>query len=181
VDGMIKSIGLCIVVVFLLLLLVLRDARMSLIAITPIVVTLLVNFGVLGFCNIPLNVGTAIVSSIAIGIGVDYSIHFITWYRNELRGTADIDEALEKSIIHKGRAILYNMFIIVGGFMVLVFSNFVPLIQFGSLVAVCMVMTAIGALALVPAIIRLLARRHLAFLALGTGAGGRSTVGRTEN
>ncbi len=168
VDGMIKSIAICIAIVFLLLIYVLRSVRMSLVAITPIIVTLLLNFGALGFFNIPLNVGTAIVSSIAIGIGVDYSIHFITWYRNELRRKPDIDAALENSIVHKGRAILYNMLIIVGGFIVLVFSNFVPLIQFGALVAVCMIVTAVGALVLVPAIIRVLAKRDPKFLYLGT-------------
>ena len=168
VDGMITSIIICLIIVFILLLFVLCDFWMSLIAMTPIFMTLLINFGLMGFLKIPLNAATAIVSSIAIGIGVDYSIHFITWYRNELRSKPDIHAALENSITHKGRAILYNMFVIFGGFIVLVVSNFVPLIQFGGLVAACMVFTATGALVVVPAIIRLLARWDLKFLYLGT-------------
>jgi predicted RND superfamily exporter protein len=174
VEGMLLSIVVCLAIVLLLLLVVLGDLRMSLIALTPIFVTLLINFGSLGFFGIPLNTGTAIVSSIAIGIGVDYSIHFITWYRNELRGRADIAAALEHSIIHKGRAILYNMFVIFGGFLVLVVSQFVPLIQFGSLVALCMVTTAVGALVVVPALIRALAARDYRFLYLGTKASNSS-------
>jgi predicted RND superfamily exporter protein len=168
VDGMIKSVILCVLIVFVLLLLVLRSFRTCLISLVPIIMTMILNFGLMGVLNIPLNVATAIVSSIAIGIGVDYSIHFVTWYRNELRTTPDISLALENTIYKKGRGILYNMFVIFGGFIVLVVSNFVPLIQFGSLVAICTVFSAIGALAVVPAIILLLSKRGKDFLYLGT-------------
>jgi predicted RND superfamily exporter protein len=168
VDGMIKSVILCVLIVFALLLLVLRSFRTSLISLIPIIMTMILNFGLMGALNIPLNVATAIVSSIAIGIGVDYSIHFVTWYRNELRNEPDINLALENTIYKKGRGILYNMFVIFGGFIVLVVSNFVPLIQFGSLVAICTVFSAIGALAVVPAIINLLSKRGKDFLYLGT-------------
>lgn len=171
VDGMILSIVICLVIVFVLLLFVLRSVLMSLIAMCPIFMTLLINFGIMGFFRIPLNAATAIVSSIAIGIGVDYSIHFITWYRNELRSNADINMALENTITRKGRAILYNMIVIIGGFIVMVCSNFVPLIQFGGLVSACMLLTAVGALAIVPAIIRNLARHDFDFLYLGTKNG----------
>lgn len=167
VDGMLLSIVLCLAIVFVLLLIVLRSFWMSLVALTPIFVGLIINFGTLGLFGIPLNIGTAIVSSIAIGIGVDYSIHFVTWYRNELKRSSDIGEALEQSITHKGRAILYNMFVIFGGFLVLMASQFVPLIQFGGLVALCMVTTAVGALVIVPAVIRGLSRWQLRFLKLG--------------
>lgn len=170
VDGMIESIFVCIAIVLVLLVAVLRNLRMSLIAITPIVISLLVNFGALGVFEIPLNIGTAIVSSIAIGIGVDFSIHFITWYRHELMFDRDIDAALERTIVHKGRAIVYNMVVIVGGFLALTASSFVPLIQFGGLVALCMVVTAVGSLAIVPAIIRQLAKRDFEFLYLGVKA-----------
>lgn len=167
VEGTIKSIYICLAVVLVLLLFVLRDLWMSLIALVPIFITLLIDFGILGYFKIPLNAGTAMVSTVAIGIGVDYSIHFITWFRTELRKDGNINLALERSIMHKGRAILYNMFVIVGGFLVMVVSRFIPLVQFGVLTAVCMVTTAVGALVIVPAIIRLLAKRDYAFLYLG--------------
>jgi uncharacterized protein len=170
VAGTFKSIYICLAVVFVLLLFVLRDLWMSLIALVPIFITLLIDFGILGYFHIPLDAGTAMVSTVAIGIGVDYSIHFITWFRGELRKDGDIKAALERSIMHKGRAILYNMFVIVGGFMVMSISRFIPLIEFGILTSVCMVTTAVGALVVVPAIIRLLAKRDYAFLYLGTKA-----------
>jgi predicted RND superfamily exporter protein len=166
-DGMIKSIEICVVLVFVLLLFVLRSFWMTLIAMIPIAMTLVIDFGFLGLFGIPLNTATAMVSSIAIGIGVDYSIHYVTWYRSELHKKPDVPLALENSILHKGRAILYNMFVIVAGFLVLVVSNFVPLIQFGFLTAICMVTTAFGALIVVPAVLRLLAKKNRKFLYLG--------------
>jgi uncharacterized protein len=170
VEGTFNSIYICLAVVSVLLLFVLRDFWMSLIALVPIFITLLLDFGILGYFRIPLNAGTAMVSTVAIGIGVDYSIHFITWFRNELRKDGNIHLALERSIMHKGRAILYNMFVIVGGFLVMVVSRFIPLIQFGVITSICMVTTAVGALIVVPAIIRLLAKRDYDFLYLGTRA-----------
>jgi len=150
---------------------------MSVIAMLPILVTLLFNFGLMGLFNIPLNIATALVSSIAIGIGVDFSIHFITWYRNELRAAPDIYLAIKHSIERKGRAILYNMFVIFGGFIVLTLSHFVPLMQFGLLVSGCMVFSGVGALVIVPAVLRLLAKHDYDFLYLGTREKRQKTKG----
>jgi hypothetical protein len=166
VDGMIKSIVVCVVLVLVILLLLLKESRMALISMSPIFAALIINFGTLGLFNIPLNIATAMVSSIVVGIGVDYSIHFITWYRSELRKERNIALALENTILHKGRAILENMILIVAGFLVLTLSNFIPLVQFGLLVAICMLTTAFGALAVVPAIIRSLAKNDRDFLYL---------------
>jgi len=164
IAGTINSVLVCVVIVFLLLLFVLRDFWISLVAMIPIFITLVINYGMLGLFNIPLNAGTAMVSTVAIGIGVDYSIHFITWYRMEIRRRRDVEFALEQTILHKGRAILYNMLVIVGGFMVMVVSKFVPLVQFGVLVSVCMITTAVGALVTVPAVMKLLAKKERKFL-----------------
>jgi uncharacterized protein len=165
--GTLESIIICVVIVFVLLLLVLRSFWMSLIGIIPIGVCLLVDFGFLGLTGIELNTATALVSSIGIGIGVDFSIHFITWYRRELQVDRDILASVDRAIIHKGRAILYNLFVIVGGFAVFMGSTMVPLRQFGLLTAICMTVTATGALVIVPAILRLLAKKKYSFLYLG--------------
>src|SRR5208337_873380 len=145
-KGTIESLLLCVIVVSVILLLILRSFAMTLIAVIPIIFCVLMDFGLLGLFGIPLNTVTAMVSSIGIGIGVDFSIHFITWYRRELRVDGDVIRAVERSIVNKGRAILYNLFVIVGGFVVLTASRLVPLKQFGLLTALCMTVTAAGAL-----------------------------------
>jgi hypothetical protein len=166
-KGTLESIVACIVIVFLLLLLVLKDLRMGLIAIVPIVLCLVVDFGYLGFTGTDLNTATAMVSSIGIGIGIDFSIHFITWYRRELLVDRNVLAAVDRTILHKGRAIVYNWMTIVAGFLVLTASKMGPLQDFGLLTALCMTVTAAGSLVIVPAILRLLARKDYRFLYLG--------------
>jgi len=168
VEGQILSIILCMAIVFILLLIVFRNLIISFIALIPNLITILINFGTLGFFGIPLNVGTAMVTSIAIGIGVDYAIHFITWYKHEIEKHHDIEIAITETIKNKGRAIIYNMLVILGGFLVLVSSKFVPLIQFGSLVALCMLTTAFGALIVIPAIMKVSTKGKYKFLRMGT-------------
>ena len=121
----------------------------------------------MGFAGIELNTSTSLVSSIGIGIGVDFSIHFITWYRRELMVGRNILAAVDRTILHKGRAILYNLLVIVGGFVVMVGSQMGPLRDFGMLTAICMTVTAFGALVVVPSFIRLLAKKDYQFLYLG--------------
>jgi len=165
--GTFIGIALCIVIVFLILLPVLRSFWMSVVAIVPIIITLIVEFGFLGLVGIELNTATALISSIAIGNGIDFSIHFITWYRRELLVDRDIAAAIDRTVVNKGQAILYNLFVLVGGFLSLVFSNIMPIRDFGLINAVCMTVTAGGALLVVPAILRLLANKRYAFLYLG--------------
>lgn len=166
-EGTMESTFACTIIVFVLLVLVLRNLRMSLIAVIPIFLCLAVNFGFMGYVGMTLNTATALVSSIGIGIGVDFSIHFITWYRRELLVDLDIRAAVDRTILHKGRAIVYNWLVIVGGFLVLVGSKMGPMHDFGLLTAICLTVTALGALVVVPAVIRLLARKNYRFLYLG--------------
>jgi len=166
-SGNLESITACLIIVFVLLLVVLRNLPMTLVAIVPIVLCLAVNFGYLGFSGTELNTTTSLVSSIGIGIGIDFSIHFITWYRRELMVDRNISAAVDRTILRKGRAILYNLFVIVGGFLVLVGSSMGPMKDFGLLTALCLTVTAFGALVVVPALIRFLAKKDYAFLYLG--------------
>jgi len=165
-KGNIQSIAICIVLVLLLLIWILRSVPMSFIAIIPILMALLLDFGILGFFGIPLNIVTAMISSISIGMGVDFSIHFITWYRRELLDGHDISTAIDRTIMHKGRAILFNLYIVMGGFLVLLGSRLLPLQQFGGIIALCMLMAAAAAIIVVPSLLRALAGKNRKFLSL---------------
>jgi len=168
VSGTLQGLIGCGVITFILLLPLIRNIWMTLIAMIPIFFMLLFNFGVLGFFGITFDMGTSIVSSVAIGLGIDFSIHFISWYRHELSVHRDAEKALDETIVNKGRAIIYNLAVVTIGFLALLFSSFVPLANFGLLVSLCVLIMALGSLMLVPAIIRLLARKGFAFTRLGT-------------
>lgn len=154
-KGQILSLLFSLIVVFIINLFVFKKFWIALLSLSPIFVTLLISFGFMGFFKIPLNAGTAMVASVAIGIGIDYAIHFLVRYRNEMKQGHNIEASIHNTIMQTGRGILYNMISVTTGFMVLLFSRFVPLIQFGGLVALNMLTTGIGALIIIPTFLKL--------------------------
>jgi hypothetical protein len=132
--------------VALLLTLMFRSLWIGLAGTIPIAITAMVNFGTMGLLGIPLSSSTAIVSSIAIGIGVDYAIHLLERYRFKRREGYSIAEAAYETLSHTGRAIIYNAIAVMGGFAVLLTSVFPLNRQVGGLVALNMATSALGTL-----------------------------------
>jgi predicted RND superfamily exporter protein len=113
----------------------------------------------MGYTGIPLNIVTVLVASIAIGIGIDYSIHVITHFNDSVRKGATIRQALEDTIGISGKAIVINVISVSVGFMVLLFSEMVPLQYFGLLIFLSMIAAGLSALTLLPVILILAHRR----------------------
>jgi len=124
-------------------------------ALTPLVLSVVGNFGTMVLTGIPLDIATAMIASLVVGIGVDYSVHFIVRYRRERVRGVEPSEALKRTYVGTGRAILCNAATLVFGFCVLVFSSFQPLGTLGWLVALTMITSAMGALLIIPAILGL--------------------------
>ena len=109
----------------------------------PIIITAVLGFGVMGWLDIALNTTTALLSSIAIGIGIDYAVHFIEQYKiNSAKG----DKLLtaQKTMAHSGRAISFNAIVVIAGFLVLIFSVFPPNRELGFLVSLNMFVSFVG-------------------------------------
>ena len=145
--------------VALLLSLLFRNVLIGIAGTVPIAITAVVNFGVMGFFDIPLSSATALISSIAVGIGVDYAIHLIEHYRNRRLEEYSIREAAFETVRHTGRAIIYNAVAVMGGFAVLILSVFPPNRQVGSLIVLNMATSAIGTLSILLVIIIALDRK----------------------
>lgn len=151
-KSQVQSLIIAISLVFISLALMLGSFTGGLIGIVPILLTLLVIFGFMGYTKIPLDVATVLVGSISIGIGIDYSIHFLNRFRKETKSGKNIYDALNETLKTSGRAIIINVITVCGGFLVLVFANLIPLQRFGILVAITMVSSGLGALVILPAI-----------------------------
>jgi uncharacterized protein len=151
VKSQMQSLIYATILVFILIAVILRSLKRGIHAIIPILATLLVLFGFMGLTKIPLDIATVLVGSVSIGIGVDYAIHMITHYSHEIRNGMNVRNALEHAIRISGRAILINVLSVALGFLVLTFSNLVPLQRFGLLVAVTMITSGAAALTLLPA------------------------------
>lgn len=147
-EGQILSIIMSLALVLLLLSVMFRSFKAGLIGSLPIVITALISFGVMGLFNIPLSTTTALLSSIAIGIGIDYAIHFIQHYRMNLEHNPKQLHALYETMAQTGKAILFNAVVVIAGFLVLLFSVFPPNRTLGALVSMNMFTSLVGTLSI---------------------------------
>ncbi len=109
----------------------------------------------MGYLGISLDTTMVILSSIAIGIGVDDTIHFLKTYRYEKRRGLSQTEALINTYREAGRAIIYTSAALILGFSATLFSSFVPVINLGFLIMGVMIATTLGALLFLPAVLKL--------------------------
>jgi len=149
----ISSLGMALALVFVLLIIQFRSITGGLIGITPVLLTILINFGVMGFFHIPMDDATMMIASLAIGIGIDYSIHFASRFKREHALQKDVYTALKITLDTTGVAILINALAVGLGFLVMLLSHIVPLQRFGWLTALAMFTSATGAIFVLPALI----------------------------
>jgi predicted RND superfamily exporter protein len=152
VRGQFISLGLALVIVFLILLIIFRSVKGALISIVPLVLSMLFLFGLMGFLGVELNMTTALLSSIMIGVGIDYTIHLVWRLKEERKNGHSFEQASINSITTTGRGIVFNALSVIIGFSALMFSSFVPVKSFGFLVVVCIFACLFGALLLIPSI-----------------------------
>ncbi|MFW5787687.1 MAG: efflux RND transporter permease subunit, partial [Halanaerobiales bacterium] len=152
-DGQIKSLFLSLVLVILLLAVMFRSIKAGLLGGLPIIAAALINFGVMGFLDISLNMSTALVSSIAVGMGIDYSIHLLSKYRTNGRKQISPLAVVQKTMSQAGRAIVFNAAVVIMGFMVLTFSSFTTNRELGWLVSLSLFNSFVLTLTLVVVLI----------------------------
>jgi predicted RND superfamily exporter protein len=153
VWGQVMSIALAALLVTLMVAVMLRSLVGGMLAVVPLILALLMIFGVMGLGGIELNLVTALLSSIMIGVGIDYSIHFLWRYRDERQRGLDPEQAVATTLTTTGRGIVFNAWSVVIGFAVLVVSAFYPVRFFGLLVAISILASLLGALVVLPAIV----------------------------
>ncbi|MFP4199109.1 MAG: efflux RND transporter permease subunit [Halanaerobium sp.] len=155
-EGQILSLVISLIGVFLLLSLLFKSFAAGFIGVLPIAVTAAVNFGIMGGLGVSLNTTTALISSIAVGMGIDYAIHLLSRYQYYgIRGFSKAETA-DKALNLSGRAITFNAVVVIAGFMVLTFSEFPPNRELGWLVSNALFVSLIGTLTLAVALIDLM-------------------------
>ena len=149
----VKSFGLALVVVSIILLVVFGSVKTGLIAILPNVFPVLVTFGIMGFLGIPLDADTLIIAPLVIGVSVDDTIHFLVHYRMEFQQNNDKFGAIAGSIKQSGQAICFTSLIIVLGFLILVISIHQGMAHFGLLIAVAFSAAVLADLLWLPSLV----------------------------
>ncbi|WKK65641.1 efflux RND transporter permease subunit [Lutimonas zeaxanthinifaciens] len=153
INSQMGSISIAIIFVIIIVGLILRSFLNGLYASLPIIAAITILFGVMGLTGISLNIATVLVASVALGIGIDYSIHIISHFNALFKSTGKIENAIQESLKISGKAIIINVVSVSAGFLVLVFSEMVPLQYFGILIAISMVSSSLGAMTLLPALL----------------------------
>ncbi len=156
VESQLISVGVSLLIVFLILSIYYRSAIAGIVGIIPLSLSILINFGFMGFLGIKLNIGTAMVASFAIGIGVDYTIHFLAAYHKCIVKTDNGGAFLYTAFLGSGKAILFNAVSVGAGFAVLMLSKFNMLAELGFLIALIMVTSSLGSLTVLPILLNLL-------------------------
>ncbi len=150
VNAQVTSISISLALVILVIILSYRSFWIGLIGALPLMTSILINFALMGFTRIPLDISTAMVASVTTGIGIDYTIHFLSSYSTAWKTVGSHGDARRKTLTTVGPAILYNAVSVGAGFAVLLLSQFKPLNYFGLLISLTMLTSSIGALTIVP-------------------------------
>jgi predicted RND superfamily exporter protein len=144
-----------------------RSIPYGLYALVPLATGIMLNVVFMVLAKIPLDMITIMVSSIAIGVGVDDAIHFLIQFRKQLHGQRasghrDIETVIEKTLSVTGRPIVLTTLSILAGLLILSFAAFKPIRYFGLLVAFTLAAACIGTIVVLPAVLSLKPGRMLA-------------------
>ena len=153
VTGQIRSLSLASSVIFVIMSAMFLSARIGLIAMIPNIFPIVIFFGLMGLSGAVLNLGTSIIAAIALGIAVDNTVHLMTRLSAEVHAAPDQETALLHTLGTVGKPSLYASVILFLGFLVLYFSTFVPIREFGLLSAATMVVAFGADVILLPALL----------------------------
>ena len=154
------SVAISLALVWLMAVLSFRSATAGTLALLPVLVTILMIYSVMGFNDIWLSISSSMFAAIAIGLGVDFSIHTLERLHNLTRRKRQtIDQAILNLYPATGRALLFNFAALALGFGVLAISKVVILQDFGLLVAVAIATSFLCSMTLLPALVKVLRPR----------------------
>jgi predicted RND superfamily exporter protein len=171
-EGAAKSTLGVFVAILLMMVVLFRSVRLGFLAIVPNVIPILfvlgtmgwlgvnldmnnimVALGTMGWLGVNLDMNNIMVASVTMGIAVDDTLHYLFRYRREIQRDGDYEKAMERTHNTVGKAIVLTSVVIVSGFLVLAFSNFIPTQNFGVFSSLAMVAALLAAMTLLPACI----------------------------
>lgn len=152
-SGQIKSLSITMIIVFGIMFILFLSSKVGLIAIVPNMFPIIVNFGIMGWFGVELSMFTSLIASIAIGLAVDDTIHYLVRYNREFRKDLNDRRALKETLRHIGRPIIFTTLTISIGFSILALSSFKPTAIFGTMMAITLFSALIGDLILLPSLL----------------------------
>ena len=159
VSNMTQGFIFSIIVIGILTFFLHRSWRMVLVFIIPNIIPLIIIGGIMGFAGIELKAATSLVFSIAFGIATDDTIHFISRLKIELAYGKSLMYAFKRTYFETGKPIILTTFILMGGFMSLMLSNFQSVFYFGFLICITVIIAVLADIFLLPVLLFLIYRK----------------------
>jgi predicted RND superfamily exporter protein len=137
----------------LMMMLAFRSVTLGLLSLVPNVFPIVLVIGMMGWIGTPVNIGTAMIASVSMGLTVDSTIHYISAFHRAAK-TQSVDSAIRVTHQSVGRALVFAHVALIAGFLVLTLSEFIPLVYFGVLLSLSMVGGLVGDLVMLPVLLR---------------------------
>jgi predicted RND superfamily exporter protein len=154
VENLLQSLVSALIIISLMMAFLFFSWKMVVISLIPNIVPLLLTLGIMGFFGIRLKPSTIIVFSIAYGIVVDFTIHFLAKYRNALkRNNWDMQKAIPQSILEAGPSIIYTAVALFFGFIIFAASSFGGTVALGVLTSISLLFGMLMNLLLLPSLL----------------------------
>ena len=150
-----QSYGIALVVVTLLMVILIGELRLGLISMIPNLGPILIVLGGIGWFSIPLNMFTMLVASIAIGLSVDNTIHFMYNFRKYYEKSGDIGDAVRNALNTAGRALLTTTVVLSIGFFIFMFASMKNLFEFGLFTGIAIILALASNFFMAPALLTL--------------------------
>jgi predicted RND superfamily exporter protein len=158
IYGQINSLFISFIAIFIFLIFLFKDIRVALLGMVPLGLTVLINFGLMGWLGFYLDVGTAIVAAIAIGIGVDNAIYFISYYNEAIGNSREKSISAVQTVFNA----LYGNSLVLGmGFLVLILADHTALINLGWLVSLTVILSALITLIVLPLLFKTFDKKQI--------------------
>lgn len=161
VEGKLRNMAQIAAITVVVAGMLLRSVLAGLLVAVPLVLAVVVNFAVMGLIGLPLDSMTAVISAMAVGIGADYAIYYLSRVREERETAPDLATAQARALATSGKAILFVSSAVALGYATLCLSGFRAHVELGGLVALAMASSSAGALALLPSLLSVLRPRFL--------------------
>ena len=159
VRSQIRSMLLAFLVISLMMFLLLRSLRLGALAMIPNLVPIFLGLGFMTFIGVGLDPGTVMIGSIALGLVVDDTVHFMVQLKRRVRGGDDLNTAIAGALRRAGHPIILTSVILIAGFLVATLGSFNPNVNFGFISALVILLALVADLVMLPAALKILRPR----------------------
>ncbi len=163
IKDQVLNIITTIIFVFLACLILFRSLYFSIFSLIPLTFGVISNFVIMSIFKIALDPATVMISAIAIGVGIDDSIHFLLTYKNKLKKNLSTKDTILQTLSLTSRPILFTSIALILGFSVFFLSSFRPVVYFGALISFSMITCTFATLFILPSFLFITDRFRLKY------------------